>query len=70
MLAIMQLNLLVRIINKLIGIAEYNGGIFNLEGINVDHAKKYFLKHGSFKDYPKATFIKDASYCLKNNAIY
>ena len=50
---------------KLIGIAEHNGGIFNLEGINVDHAKKYFLKQGSFKDYPKATFIKDASLLLK-----
>ena len=50
---------------KLIGIAEFNGGIFNIEGINVDHAKKYFLKHGSFKDYPKATFIKDASLLLK-----
>ena len=50
---------------KLIGIAEHNGGIFNLEGINVDHAKKYFLNQGSFKDYPKATFIKDASLLLK-----
>ena len=51
--------------SKLIGIGEYNGGIFNAEGINVEHAKKYFLKHGSFVNYPKAAFIKDGSLLLK-----
>jgi glutamate dehydrogenase (NAD(P)+) len=50
---------------NLIGIAEYNGGIFNPEGIDVNHAKKYFLKHSSFKNYPKAIFIKDAALLLK-----
>ena len=50
---------------KLIGIAEYNGGIFNEDGINVEHAKKYFLKNRTFKKYPKATFIKDAALLLK-----
>ena len=52
---------------KLIGIGEYNGAIYNLEGINVEHAKKYFLKNGSFEKYPKATFIKDASLILKKD---
>ena len=37
---------------KLVGIAEYNGGIYNEKGLNVDHAKKFFTKHGSFKNYP------------------
>tara|TARA_B100000902_G_scaffold54758_1_gene61466 strand:- start:1636 stop:3036 length:1401 start_codon:yes stop_codon:yes gene_type:complete len=50
---------------KLIGISEYNGGIFNEDGINVEHAKKYFQKKKTFKDYPKATFIKDGSLLLK-----
>ena len=36
---------------NLIGIAEYNGGIFNENGINVEHAKKYFDKQ------PKDSFI-------------
>ena len=36
---------------KLIGIAEHNGGIFNEEGIDVDHAKKYFIKNKSFENY-------------------
>ncbi len=50
---------------KLIGISEFNGGIYNEDGINVDHAKKYFTKHNSFKNYPKAAFIKDSSLLLK-----
>ena len=50
---------------NLIGIAEHNGGIFNENGINVEHAKKYFIKNNSFQNYPKATFIKDSSLLLK-----
>ena len=50
---------------KLIGIAEHNGGIHNIQGINVDHAKNYIIKHGSFKNYPKALFVKDPSLLLK-----
>ena len=50
---------------KLIGISEFNGGIFNEDGINVEHAKKYFSKHKTFEDYPKATFVKDSSLLLK-----
>ena len=50
---------------NLIGISEYNGGIYNEDGIDVEHAKKYFTKHKSFNDYPKATFIKDSSLLLK-----
>ena len=38
---------------KLIAIAEHNGGIYNKDGINVEHAKKYFVKHKSFENYPK-----------------
>lgn len=50
---------------KLIGISEHNGGIFNEDGINVEHAKKYFIKHKSFNNYPDATYIKDSSLLLK-----
>ena len=35
------------------------------EGINVEHAKKFFSKNGSFENYPKALFIKDISLLLK-----
>ena len=52
---------------KLIGIGEYNGAIYNQEGINVEHAKKYFLNNGSFEKYPKGTFIKDTSLILKKD---
>jgi glutamate dehydrogenase (NAD(P)+) len=50
---------------KLIGISEHNGGIFNEDGINVEHAKKYFIKNKSFNNYPDATYIKDSSLLLK-----
>ena len=50
---------------KLIGIAEYNGGIYNENGLNVDHAKKFFVKHGSFENYPKGNFVKDGSLFAK-----
>ena len=50
---------------KLIGISEFNGGIYNEDGINVEHSKKYFTKHNTFENYPKATFIKDSSLLLK-----
>ena len=50
---------------RLIGIAEYNGAIFNQEGLDVEHAKKHFTKHGSFEKYSKGTFIKDPSLLLK-----
>ena len=50
---------------KLIGISELNGGIFNEDGINVEHAKKYFTKHKSFENYPKGSFVKDSSLLLK-----
>ena len=50
---------------KLIGIAEYNGAIYNPDGLNVEHAKKFFTKNGSFEKYTKGTFIKDASLILK-----
>ena len=50
---------------KLIGIAEFNGGIYNEDGINVEQAKKYFTKNKSFENYPKASFVKDSSLLLK-----
>ena len=52
---------------KLIGIAEYNGAIYNPDGLNVEHAKKFFTKHGSFEKYTKGSFIKDASLILKKD---
>ena len=52
---------------KLIGISEFNGGIYNKDGINVEHAKKYFVKHKSFKNYPEASFIKDSSLLIKRS---
>jgi glutamate dehydrogenase (NAD(P)+) len=43
---------------KIIGVAEWNGGIWDESGINIDDLKEYQLKNKSFKGYPKGEFIK------------
>jgi glutamate dehydrogenase (NAD(P)+) len=49
---------------KLIGIAEYNGGIVSQDGIDVEKAKKFFAKKGSLEGFPNSKFIKDSSLIL------
>jgi len=49
---------------KIIGIAEYNGGIWNEEGINVDDIKAYQIENKSFKGYGKGKFIEDSKSLL------
>lgn len=44
---------------KIIGIAEYNGGIWNENGIDVDDIKRYQIANKGFKGYEKGTFIED-----------
>jgi len=41
---------------KIIGIVEYNSGIYNKDGLNYDESFQYFRKNGSFKGFPNATF--------------
>ncbi|NHE58122.1 Glu/Leu/Phe/Val family dehydrogenase [Cyclobacterium plantarum] len=49
---------------KIIGIAEYNGGIWNEEGIDVDAIKAYQIANKGFKGYAKGTFIEDSNSLL------
>lgn len=42
------------------GLVEWNGAIYNPDGINVDDASDYFKKNKSFKDYTKAKEVKGA----------
>ena len=48
-------------------IAEYNGGLVNDEGINVDAAKKHMNEHGSFEGFAGGTFVKDAMSLLEKD---
>jgi glutamate dehydrogenase (NAD(P)+) len=45
---------------KIIGIAEWNGGIYNEEGINIERIKKYQLENKGFKGYPYGTFVEES----------
>lgn len=45
---------------KIIGIAEWNGGIYNEEGINIERIKKYQVENKGFKGYPYGTFVENS----------
>jgi glutamate dehydrogenase (NAD(P)+) len=49
---------------KVIGIAEWNGGIFDEKGINVEALKKYQNQTGGFKGYTSGEFIEKSKELL------
>ncbi|MCP1197855.1 Glu/Leu/Phe/Val dehydrogenase [Notoacmeibacter sp. MSK16QG-6] len=50
---------------KIIGLAEYNGGLFDESGIDVDAARNYFIENGSFEGYEKGLFIQNSPSLLE-----
>lgn len=50
---------------KVIGIAEYNGGIFNAEGLNINALKKHKDKNGTFKKFAGGQFIENSNLLLE-----
>ncbi len=48
-----------------IAIAEYNGGIINSGGIDVEAAKKWMTENGSLKGFAGATFVENANELLE-----
>ena len=46
---------------KIISIIEYNGGLTNEKGIDVQAAKDWFVEKGSFEHYEGGIFVKDTS---------
>lgn len=49
---------------KVIGVAEWNGGIWDESGINIEELKKHQIKNKGFKGYPKGEFIKNSEEML------
>ncbi|MFW5761475.1 MAG: Glu/Leu/Phe/Val family dehydrogenase, partial [Cyclobacteriaceae bacterium] len=49
---------------KIIGIAEWNGGIWDEAGIEITHIKKYQQENGGFKGYEKGDFIENSASLL------
>lgn len=52
---------------KITAIAEYNGGLVNESGINIEAAKAYMVVHGSFEGFPDATFVKESTPLLEQD---
>eukprot|EP01112_Ceratiomyxa_fruticulosa_P011288 TRINITY_DN304_c0_g1_i5.p1 TRINITY_DN304_c0_g1~~TRINITY_DN304_c0_g1_i5.p1 ORF type:complete len:513 (+),score=100.77 TRINITY_DN304_c0_g1_i5:130-1668(+) len=52
---------------KVIAIAEYNGGIINQEGLNIESLNRHRLQHGTFKDFPGGTFVKESIELLESD---
>ncbi len=46
---------------RIIGIAEFEGGLYNEKGIDVEDLKKYQIQNNTIRNYPKAKFIKQSN---------
>ena len=49
---------------KVIGIAEYNGGLYDENGIDVEALKTYQKEKGTFEGYSKGKFVADSKEML------
>ncbi|WP_194976449.1 Glu/Leu/Phe/Val family dehydrogenase [Aquiflexum lacus] len=49
---------------KIIGVAEWNGGIWDEAGIHIEDLKNYQLKNKGYKGYPRGEFIKNGKEML------
>lgn len=45
----------------IVGVAEFEGGLFNAKGIDVDDLKKFQVENKTIRNYPKAKFIKNSN---------
>jgi glutamate dehydrogenase (NAD(P)+) len=52
---------------KIVGIAEWNGGLYDEAGIDVVEIKKYQHENGGFKGYEKGEFVEDSASLLTYN---
>ena len=50
---------------KIIAVIEYNGSLVNPDGINIEEAKAWMTRHGSFEGYPGGTFVEDGAKLLE-----
>jgi glutamate dehydrogenase (NAD(P)+) len=49
---------------KVIGIAEWNGGIWDENGIDIEALKQYQIENKGFQGYPKGEFVKNSKELL------
>ncbi|MCC6516664.1 MAG: Glu/Leu/Phe/Val dehydrogenase [Chitinophagales bacterium] len=49
----------------IVGVAEYEGGLYNAKGIDVDDLKKFQIENKTIRNYPKAKFIKQSNLLME-----
>ncbi|HUM50647.1 MAG TPA: Glu/Leu/Phe/Val dehydrogenase [Chitinophagales bacterium] len=49
-----------------VGVAEFEGGLYNAKGIDIEDLKKYQLENKTIRDYPKAKFIKHSNLLMEH----
>jgi glutamate dehydrogenase (NAD(P)+) len=47
-------------------VIEYNGSLQNDAGIDIEAARDWLTRHGSFEDFPDAKFLKEGASLLEN----
>jgi glutamate dehydrogenase (NAD(P)+) len=50
----------------IVGIAEYEGGLYNAKGIDVEDLKKFQISNKTIRDYPKAKFFKHSNLLMEH----
>jgi len=50
----------------IVGVAEFEGGLYNAKGIDVDDLKKYQSENKTIRNYPKAKFVKQSNSLMEH----
>jgi glutamate dehydrogenase (NAD(P)+) len=50
---------------RVIAVSEYNGGVTNTDGIEIQAAKDWFSAHGTFRGFSGGTFVENAQTLLE-----
>jgi glutamate dehydrogenase (NAD(P)+) len=50
----------------IVGIAEFEGGLYNAKGIDIEDLKKYQLENKTIRDYPHAKFMKHSNVLMEH----
>jgi glutamate dehydrogenase (NAD(P)+) len=50
---------------KITAVIEYNGSLVNEDGIDIDEAKAWMSRHGSFRDFPGGHFVEEGGHLLE-----
>ncbi|MEX0279178.1 MAG: Glu/Leu/Phe/Val dehydrogenase [Ruegeria sp.] len=51
--------------SRIVGVIEWDGALYNPDGIDVESVRQWIVKHGGVKDYPDATHTAEGSSVLE-----